>query len=377
MGEACAQVLLTFDNIADYAEYKSTRATFAGLFAHGVIPIVNENDTVAVQELKFGDNDKLSAMVSGIVRARWLFLLTDVDGMYTANPKKDASARRVPLVSEQEQAEIYLSLCSVNGGGVGGGWSFLKNDCADDKSSAGKASDSTDTSSANAAAAAAAAAVSALKLQATAASDSAQQQEEQQQQQQQLPSFAGQGSQWGSGGMAGKVEAAILACAQGVATVVTSAAAAGQIPAALRAVGEGGGAATAGGAAAAGGATATATATASASASEAEANRDGDEEEEEARGRPSTALPFGTLFVPRAVPVKARKRWILLLPIAGEIAVNAGAARSLLRSRRTDRCVFCALLRFAFLCVFAPSCLLPSLSLSLSLSLSPVSPLFL
>ena len=65
-----------------------------------MIPVVNENDTVAVEELKFGDNDSLSAQVASLVGAQWLFLLTDVDGLYTANPNSDPSARLIPIVED-------------------------------------------------------------------------------------------------------------------------------------------------------------------------------------------------------------------------------------------------------------------------------------
>lgn len=76
------------------------RNTFAALFEMGVIPIVNENDTVAVEELKIGDNDSLSAQVAALISAEWLFLLTDVDGLYTANPNTDPSAALIPIVED-------------------------------------------------------------------------------------------------------------------------------------------------------------------------------------------------------------------------------------------------------------------------------------
>uniref|UniRef100_A0A7S0RM90 PUA domain-containing protein n=1 Tax=Chlamydomonas leiostraca TaxID=1034604 RepID=A0A7S0RM90_9CHLO len=91
----CAQVLLTLDNLANRAQYLNARNTFTELLAYGVVPIVNENDTVAVQELRFGDNDTLSAQVATLVQADWLFLMTDVDCLYTANPKDDPAAQPI------------------------------------------------------------------------------------------------------------------------------------------------------------------------------------------------------------------------------------------------------------------------------------------
>jgi glutamate 5-kinase len=100
LGKRCAQVLLTLENLAARSQYVNARNTFDALFGLGVIPVVNENDTVAVEELKWGDNDTLSAQVAALVGAHYLFLLTDVDGLYTANPQRDPSAVRIPLVED-------------------------------------------------------------------------------------------------------------------------------------------------------------------------------------------------------------------------------------------------------------------------------------
>jgi glutamate 5-kinase len=83
----------------------------------GVIPIVNENDTVAVDELKFGDNDTLSALVASLVDADWLVLLTDVDRLYSADPRQNPDARPIPLVSSDE-----LSNLQVDAGSSGSQW---------------------------------------------------------------------------------------------------------------------------------------------------------------------------------------------------------------------------------------------------------------
>ncbi|KXZ50922.1 hypothetical protein GPECTOR_14g169 [Gonium pectorale] len=100
LGLTCAQVLLTLDNLANRSQYLNARNTFTELLAYGVIPVVNENDTVAVQELRFGDNDTLSAQVAALVQADWLFLLTDVDCLYTANPKDDPTATPIYEVED-------------------------------------------------------------------------------------------------------------------------------------------------------------------------------------------------------------------------------------------------------------------------------------
>lgn len=81
-----AQVLLTADTLGTRSGYLNAKATFDALFALGVVPVVNENDTVAVNELRFGDNDTLSALVATLVGATHLFLCTDVDALYTSNP---------------------------------------------------------------------------------------------------------------------------------------------------------------------------------------------------------------------------------------------------------------------------------------------------
>jgi glutamate 5-kinase len=100
LGKRCAQVLLTLENLANRSQYQNACNTFDALFKLGVIPVVNENDTVAVEELKFGDNDSLSAQVASLVSANWLFLLTDVDGLYSANPHTDPTAQRIAVVED-------------------------------------------------------------------------------------------------------------------------------------------------------------------------------------------------------------------------------------------------------------------------------------
>lgn len=93
-----AQLLLTRSDLADRTRYLNARATLETLLECGVIPIINENDTVAVEEIKFGDNDNLSALVTGLIEADLLMILTDIDGLYDADPRINSEARLIPLV---------------------------------------------------------------------------------------------------------------------------------------------------------------------------------------------------------------------------------------------------------------------------------------
>ena len=95
-----AQLLLTKDDFSDRARYVNARNTFASLFEKGVVPVINENDTVAVEEIKLGDNDNLSAMVAGLIDASMLVILSDVDGLYTADPAHDRSAELIRVVEK-------------------------------------------------------------------------------------------------------------------------------------------------------------------------------------------------------------------------------------------------------------------------------------
>jgi glutamate 5-kinase len=105
-GKRVAQILLTDADMTNRQRYINAKNTIETLFAYGVLPIVNENDTVAVEEIKFGDNDTLSGVVSQLVEADLLIILSDVDGLYTADPNKDQNARFIPLVETINQ-EIY------------------------------------------------------------------------------------------------------------------------------------------------------------------------------------------------------------------------------------------------------------------------------
>jgi glutamate 5-kinase len=95
-----AQVLLTRADVADRRRHLNARTTLLTLLSYGVVPIINENDTVAVEELAFGDNDTLSALLAGLISADLLVILSDIDGLYTADPRSDPSARLIPRVDE-------------------------------------------------------------------------------------------------------------------------------------------------------------------------------------------------------------------------------------------------------------------------------------
>jgi glutamate 5-kinase len=108
-GIKVGQVLLTSQDISDRGRYLNARNTLLALLDFGVLPIVNENDTVAVDEIKVGDNDNLAALVAHLIDADLLVLLTDVDGLYTGDPRRDPSARRIETV--EAVTEEIRNLC--------------------------------------------------------------------------------------------------------------------------------------------------------------------------------------------------------------------------------------------------------------------------
>ncbi len=113
-----AQVLLTRSDLVQRSRYVNAYRTFRQLLKLGIVPIVNENDTLAIEELKFGDNDTLSAMVASLVEADWLFLLTDVDRLYSADPRSNPDAQPISVVSQIDQ----LAALNVEVGDRGTGW---------------------------------------------------------------------------------------------------------------------------------------------------------------------------------------------------------------------------------------------------------------
>lgn len=108
LSQPVAQVLLTRTDLAQRSRYVNSYRTFRQLTQLGIIPIVNENDTVAIDELKFGDNDTLSALVASLVGADYLFLLTDVDQLYSADPRRDPNAQPISRVATISQLDAQI-----------------------------------------------------------------------------------------------------------------------------------------------------------------------------------------------------------------------------------------------------------------------------
>lgn len=114
-GYNVGQLLITRADVENYERRKNLVQAFEQLQRYGVLPIVNENDAVAVDEIVYGDNDSLSAVVAELVAADALVILTETDGLYTANPQQDPEARRIPVV-----AEITPEIRACAGGAVSG-----------------------------------------------------------------------------------------------------------------------------------------------------------------------------------------------------------------------------------------------------------------
>ena len=114
------QVLLTIDDFSHRTRYLNARNTLSTLLDYRILPVINENDTVAVQEIKFGDNDNLSAHIAALLDADLLILLTDQDGLYDSNPALTADAHLIPLVEEITDDVWALAGGTTNGLGSGG-----------------------------------------------------------------------------------------------------------------------------------------------------------------------------------------------------------------------------------------------------------------
>jgi glutamate 5-kinase len=99
-GITVAQILLTPEDTEERRRHLNARATFGQLLALGAVPVVNENDTIATAEIRFGDNDRLAARVAQMTSADMLVLLSDIDGLYSTDPRMDPSARHIPMVRE-------------------------------------------------------------------------------------------------------------------------------------------------------------------------------------------------------------------------------------------------------------------------------------
>jgi glutamate 5-kinase len=119
-GIIAGQVLLTVDDVTRRSHYRNAYRTFAKLLELGVLPVVNENDTVATTEIRFGDNDRLAALVAHLVHADLLLLLSDVDGLYDGDPSRDGSSLLAEVVSEADLDAVHIGRTGAAGVGTGG-----------------------------------------------------------------------------------------------------------------------------------------------------------------------------------------------------------------------------------------------------------------
>jgi glutamate 5-kinase len=125
-GKKVAQILLTSDGLSNRKRYLNARNTLYTLLGWNIVPIINENDTVSVDEIKFGDNDNLAAMITLLMEADLLISLTDIDGLYTSDPRTDTDARIIPVV-EAIRKSIEKSATGIPGTlGTGGMLSKVK-----------------------------------------------------------------------------------------------------------------------------------------------------------------------------------------------------------------------------------------------------------
>ncbi|MGB7947708.1 MAG: glutamate 5-kinase, partial [Candidatus Binatia bacterium] len=118
--KSVAQVLLTHEDLANRQRYINAKHTFQVLLESSIIPIVNENDTVAVEEMKFGDNDHLSALVATLLGADLLIVLSDVEGVYDRDPQKYSDARLIPLIEDVKEIDETIFGESRSPFGTGG-----------------------------------------------------------------------------------------------------------------------------------------------------------------------------------------------------------------------------------------------------------------
>jgi glutamate 5-kinase len=130
-GETVAQVLLTREDLSDRRRYLNARSTLEALLEQNVLPIINENDTVATEEIRFGDNDNLSALVATLVEADLLVLLTDQAGLFTHDPRLDKRAELIPDVATPEIPEALWKAAGVSNTGLGTGGMLTKLQAAD------------------------------------------------------------------------------------------------------------------------------------------------------------------------------------------------------------------------------------------------------
>jgi len=115
-----AQVLLTGEDLANRHRYLNARNTLETLLSWGITPVINENDTVVVEEIKFGDNDQLSALIAGLVGADLVINLTDTEGLYDCDPRMNSAARLIPMVTRVDAKVIACATPAAGAVGTGG-----------------------------------------------------------------------------------------------------------------------------------------------------------------------------------------------------------------------------------------------------------------
>ena len=119
-GHTIGQLLITKDDVDDPNRRKNLTNAFEKLFEYGAVPIINENDSVAVDEIVYGDNDTLSAIVAKLIKADTLIILTDADGLYDADPNLDENAKLIPVVDDIDDELLKMAGGSGSNRGTGG-----------------------------------------------------------------------------------------------------------------------------------------------------------------------------------------------------------------------------------------------------------------
>lgn len=137
-GMTAAQILVTLDDLEDRRRYLNAAATLERLLGLGVVPVINENDSVATAEIRFGDNDRLAARIAQASGAQAVVLLSDVDGLYTADPSRDPQAARIPHVARID-ARIRAMAAAESSSGMGSGGMASKIEAARIANAAGAA----------------------------------------------------------------------------------------------------------------------------------------------------------------------------------------------------------------------------------------------
>ncbi|HZH03607.1 MAG TPA: glutamate 5-kinase [Myxococcaceae bacterium] len=125
-GRRVAQILLTHDDVQDRRRYLNAKHVMERLISEGVVPVVNENDTVSIDEIKFSDNDTLAGLVAALLEADLLVILSDVEGLFSADPRRDPTATMLSDVASLTPEVMALAGTSETGLGVGGMWTKIR-----------------------------------------------------------------------------------------------------------------------------------------------------------------------------------------------------------------------------------------------------------